>query len=151
MRTGDFTMNSTDDLLFDVPDSPAATHAKSPKLASASSPVTRVAPAIASSPISAVNPRFSSGIVRSGSPVTRVASPAGVVGMMPMPASVMSPDDMLRAYALQRRPTSSGLTTSAISYPTPVAYNGSGMRILYTPGNGDAGNNDNNAYVGMAE
>jgi hypothetical protein len=55
------------------------------------------------------------------------------VGMMPMPASVMSPDEMLRAYA--ERKMTSPPPTSPIPFPTPtVNYNGSGMRTLYSPG-----------------
>jgi len=61
---------------------------------------------------------------------THLKSPVGMMPMQPMPANVMSPDDMLRAYALQRRPT----TGAGISYPAPVAnYNGNGMRTLYSP------------------
>ncbi|KAF9222239.1 hypothetical protein BS17DRAFT_756392 [Gyrodon lividus] len=55
-----------------------------------------------------------------------------VVGMMPMPASVMSPDEMLRAYA--ERKMTSPPPTGPIAFPTPaVSYNGSGMRTLYSP------------------
>ncbi|KIJ19587.1 hypothetical protein PAXINDRAFT_68947 [Paxillus involutus ATCC 200175] len=55
-----------------------------------------------------------------------------VVGMMPMPASVMSPDEMLRAYA--ERKMTSPPPTGPIAFPTPSAsYNGTGMRTLYSP------------------
>jgi len=63
-------------------------------------------------------------------------SPVGMMPMQPMPANVMSPDEMLRAYA-ERRPTTP-ITNSfgaGISYPIPAAnnYNGNGMRTLYSP------------------
>ncbi|KAI0350811.1 hypothetical protein OH77DRAFT_1412417 [Trametes cingulata] len=56
----------------------------------------------------------------------------GVMPMQPMPANVMSPDDMLRAYAERR---AMGAASPGIpSLPSPVAnYNGTGMRVLYTP------------------
>jgi len=49
--------------------------------------------------------------------------------MQPMPANVMSPDDMLRAYAESRRTPSS----PAFPSPTLTNYDGNGMRTLYTP------------------
>ncbi|KAI0668098.1 hypothetical protein C8Q78DRAFT_980400 [Trametes maxima] len=56
----------------------------------------------------------------------------GVMPMQPMPANMMSPDDMLRAYA-ERRAMGAG-TPGVPSLPTPVAkYNGNGMRTLYSP------------------
>jgi hypothetical protein len=61
---------------------------------------------------------------------THPKSPVGMMAMQPMPANVMSPDDMLRAYA-ERRQT---VKSTTISYPAPVAnYGGNGMRILYSP------------------
>lgn len=52
-------------------------------------------------------------------------------GMMPMPDNVMSPDDMLRAYAT-RKITSP--PTSPIAFPArTLSFNGSTMRTLYTP------------------
>lgn len=53
------------------------------------------------------------------SPPPRMMSPVmGTMPMsMPMPASVMSPDEMLRAYA-ERKKTAGG---APISYPMPVA------------------------------
>ncbi|TCD64373.1 hypothetical protein EIP91_004204 [Steccherinum ochraceum] len=71
------------------------------------------------------------------------SAPKSVVGMMPMqpmPANVMSPDDMLRAYAEQRR---TGLASpppmNGVSVPAPVAnYNGNGMRVLYSPTSTDS-------------
>ena len=57
-------------------------------------------------------------------------SPAtGMMPMQPMPANVMSPDDMLRAYAESRR------TPVSPAFPSPVLtnYDGNGMRTLYTP------------------
>ena len=62
---------------------------------------------------------------------SHMKSPVGMMPMQPMPANVMSPDEMLRAYAQQRRPSAG---TSSITYPAPVAnYNGNGMRTLYSP------------------
>lgn len=59
-------------------------------------------------------------------------SPVGMMPMQAMPANVMSPDEMLRAYAQQRGATRDG--PAAPTYPEPVAnYNGGGMRTLYTP------------------
>lgn len=56
----------------------------------------------------------------------------GVMPMQPMPANVMSPDDMLRAYAERRAMGASA--PNAPSVPSPVAnYNGTGMRTLYSP------------------
>jgi hypothetical protein len=53
----------------------------------------------------------------------------GMMPMQPMPANVMSPDDMLRAYAERRR------TAASPAFPSPVLtnYDGNGMRTLYTP------------------
>jgi len=60
-------------------------------------------------------------------------SPVGMMPMQPMPANVMSPDEMLRAYAERRAATGPG-PAPAVSYPAPVAnYNGNGMRTLYSP------------------
>jgi len=62
---------------------------------------------------------------------THAKSPVGMMPMEPVPANVMSPDEMLRAYA-ERRQTLKPV--NAISYPAPVAnYNGNGMRTLYSP------------------
>ncbi|OSC99574.1 hypothetical protein PYCCODRAFT_1372865 [Trametes coccinea BRFM310] len=56
----------------------------------------------------------------------------GVMPMQPMPANVMSPDDMLRAYAERR--AMGGAAPGVPSLPAPVAnYNGTGMRTLYSP------------------
>lgn len=54
---------------------------------------------------------------------------AGMVPMQPMPANVMSPDDMLRAYAESRR------IPASPAFPSPALtnYDGNGMRTLYTP------------------
>jgi hypothetical protein len=63
-------------------------------------------------------------------------SPLGMMPMQPMPANVMSPDDMLRAYA-ERRPTTPATNSfnPGITYPSPTAnnFNGNGMRTLYSP------------------
>lgn len=57
------------------------------------------------------------------------SSTSGMMPMQPMPANVMSPDDMLRAYAESRR------TPVSPAFPSPVLtnYDGNGMRTLYTP------------------
>ncbi|KAI0824357.1 hypothetical protein BC628DRAFT_1322877 [Trametes gibbosa] len=56
----------------------------------------------------------------------------GVMPMQPMPANVMSPDEMLRAYAERR---AMGATSPSVpSFPISNAnYNGNGMRTLYSP------------------
>ena len=57
----------------------------------------------------------------------------GIMPMQPMPASVMSPDEMLRAYA-ERRAVASPPPIGSPTLPAPVVnYNGSGMRALYSP------------------
>ncbi|KZT30007.1 hypothetical protein NEOLEDRAFT_1083690 [Neolentinus lepideus HHB14362 ss-1] len=62
----------------------------------------------------------------------------GVMPMQPMPANVMSPDDMLRAYAESRKAAagtpslSMSPVVSVPAFPTP-SYNGNGMRTLYSP------------------
>lgn len=62
-------------------------------------------------------------------------SVVGLMPMQPMPASVMSPDEMLRAYA-ESRALSSPPPMGGPSFPAPVAnYNGNGMRTLYSPTN----------------
>ena len=61
------------------------------------------------------------------------ASVVGLMPMQPMPASVMSPDEMLRAYA-ESRALSSPPPMGGPSMPAPVVnYNGNGMRTLYSP------------------
>lgn len=63
-------------------------------------------------------------------PAALPKSPAtGMMPMQPMPANVMSPDDMLRAYAESRR------TPASPAFPSPVLtnYDGNGMRTLFTP------------------
>ncbi|KAH7925789.1 hypothetical protein BV22DRAFT_1128740 [Leucogyrophana mollusca] len=63
-------------------------------------------------------------------PVHHAAS--SPIGMIPMHASVMSPDEMLRAYA--ERKVTSPPPTGAVAFPAPAAtYNGNGMRTLYSP------------------
>jgi len=69
-------------------------------------------------------------------PTPTLAKPVstGVMPMQPMPANVMSPDEMLRAYAESRRnagaPTNGGPTFPS---PTVSSYDGNGMRTLYSP------------------
>lgn len=65
----------------------------------------------------------------------------GVMPMQPMPANVMSPDEMLRAYAERRNfggaAPSSMMTGPAVPAPA-MNYNGNGMRTLYAPTTPDA-------------
>lgn len=57
----------------------------------------------------------------------------GIMPMQPMPASVMSPDEMLRAYA-ERRAVASPPPMGSPTLPAPVVnYNSNGMRTLYSP------------------
>jgi len=58
-----------------------------------------------------------------------LSSSSGMMPMQPMPANVMSPDDMLRAYAESRR------TPVSPAFPSPALtnYDGNGMRTLYSP------------------
>jgi hypothetical protein len=81
-----------------------------------------------------------------------------------MPASVMSPDDMLRAYAERKAASASkgfggGISTAQISYPVPAANTSTssgsgGMRTLFnasgvvSPTN--TGNGGYDAYGGGA-
>ena len=55
---------------------------------------------------------------------------AGQMSMQPMPANVMSPDEMLRAYAERRAMTS---PTPTVTTPVTAHYNGNAMRTLYSP------------------
>ena len=66
-------------------------------------------------------------------PTAQVSTPKSpIMNMQPMPANVMSPDEMLRAYATRRITSPPG--TPAPAFPTPAAnYNGNGMRTLYSP------------------
>lgn len=65
-------------------------------------------------------------------PVPAHPAPESGLSMMPMPASIMSPDDMLRAYA--ERKMKSPPPTGSLAFPVPaVSYNGNGMRTLYNP------------------
>lgn len=65
---------------------------------------------------------------------TPKASIVGIMPMQPMPANVMSPDEMLRAYAERRGVASPPPTPGAPAMPAPVVnYNGNGMRTLYSP------------------
>ncbi|KAG6332716.1 hypothetical protein ID866_6370 [Astraeus odoratus] len=65
-------------------------------------------------------------------PVPAHGGPTSPIGMMPLPASVMSPDDMLRAYAERRM--ASPPPSGPVAFPAPTAsYNAHGMRTLYSP------------------
>ena len=66
-------------------------------------------------------------------PTAQVSTPKSpVMNMQPMPANIMSPDELLRAYASRRVTSPPG--TPSPAFPAPAAnYNGNGMRILYSP------------------
>ncbi|KAG1790477.1 hypothetical protein EV424DRAFT_1508866 [Suillus variegatus] len=80
-------------------------------------------------------------------PVPAHPAPESGLSMMPMPASVMSPDEMLRAYAERRM--KSPPPTGSLAFPIPAAsYNGNGMRTLYTPSlSTQEGGEQNNRYT----
>lgn len=64
----------------------------------------------------------------------KTSSIVGMMPMQPMPDSVMSPDEMLRAYASSRAAIASPPPTAGLTIPSPTAnYNSSGMRTLYSP------------------
>lgn len=68
-------------------------------------------------------------------PTPTVAKSTSVGAMQPMPANMMSPDEMLRAYAESRRNTGAPVSSGGPAFPSPVAasYDGNGMRTLYSP------------------
>jgi hypothetical protein len=68
-------------------------------------------------------------------PTPTVAKPPiGAMPMQPMPASVMSPDAMLRAYAESRRNIGTPTNNGFPAFPMPAAsYDGNGMRTLFSP------------------
>lgn len=66
--------------------------------------------------------------------IPKTSSIVGMMPMQPMHESVMSPDDMLRAYAESRAAVASPPPMGGLAKPSPVAnYNSSGMRTLYSP------------------
>jgi hypothetical protein len=66
-------------------------------------------------------------------PIVPKSSIVGIMPMQPMPANVMSPDEMLRAYAESRRAMGPpGSSSPAFPSPT-LSYDGNGMRTLYSP------------------
>ncbi|KAJ2915057.1 hypothetical protein MD484_g5326, partial [Candolleomyces efflorescens] len=124
MRTGHTGPNNStsgDDLLFSAPTAPAATYPGSTSPAPSYTTTAQYAQyptaqyATATTPVSPTNTGMSS-------PVMGTIPMAGLA----MPASVMSPDDMLRAYAERKKsmsaaPSSPIVGTSSIAYPMPVA------------------------------
>jgi len=58
-----------------------------------------------------------------------------MMDVQPMPAHVMSPDELLRAYATRKVTASaSSPSASSLAYPASVAtYNSNGMKVLYLP------------------
>lgn len=87
-------------------------------------------------------------------PVPAHPAPEPVMSMMPMPDSVMSPDEMLRAYA--ERKMKSPPPTGSLTFPVPAAsYGSNGMRTLYTPSSqeeqtADAGAEEGGTSFGTA-
>ena len=85
----------------------------------------------------------------------------GIMPMQPMPANVMSPDEMLRAYAESRRATGAP-SNGGPAFPSPtLSYDGNGMRTLYSPPasapvgannrmSAMSGYDDEDAYMGTA-
>ncbi|KAI6014360.1 hypothetical protein EDC04DRAFT_2609009 [Pisolithus marmoratus] len=64
-------------------------------------------------------------------PTPAHAAPTSPIGMTPMSPSVMSPDEMLRAYAERKMASPPG---SPVAFPVPIAsYNSRGRRTLYSP------------------
>ncbi|KAG1769059.1 hypothetical protein EV702DRAFT_979112 [Suillus placidus] len=80
-------------------------------------------------------------------PVPAHPAPESGLPMMPMPANVMSPDEMLRAYA--ERKMKSPPPSGTLAFPVPAAsYGGNGMRTLYTPSlSTQEGGEQNNRYT----
>ncbi|KIK12502.1 hypothetical protein PISMIDRAFT_18706 [Pisolithus microcarpus 441] len=64
-------------------------------------------------------------------PTPAHAAPTSPIGMIPMSASVMSPDDMLRTYAGRKMMSPPG-SPVAFSIPT-ASYDSQGWRTLYSP------------------
>ncbi|GJE90634.1 hypothetical protein PsYK624_067780 [Phanerochaete sordida] len=81
------------------------------------------------------NPPMSMPVPMLATPEPALQSPIlNAMPMQPMPASVMSPDEMLRAYAEQRRAVASPPPMGAPAMPAPALnFNGGGMRTLYSP------------------
>lgn len=84
-------------------------------------------------------------------PVPAHHAPEPAMGMMPMPASVMSPDEMLRAYAERRMKSP---PPGSLAFPTPTAsFSSNGMRTLYTPSSQEDDTtyiDEGDAYIGTA-
>ncbi|KAI6096787.1 hypothetical protein EDD16DRAFT_1749640 [Pisolithus croceorrhizus] len=63
-------------------------------------------------------------------PTPAHAAPTSPIGMIPVSASVMSPDDMLRAYAGRKMTSPPG---SPVAFPVPIpSYDSRGRRTLYS-------------------
>ena len=78
---------------------------------------------------------------------THERSPVGMMPMQPMPANVLSPDDMLRAYAARSPAVSNG---PSLARPPAANYNGNGARTLYTsPGSVTGGPKGENVMGGV--
>jgi len=91
-------------------------------------------PKLLFSPRSAMFPTVPSPTHSPGGPQSASAM-STFMPMQPMPANVMSPDDMLRAYA-ERRAAGGASVAGSPTVPSP-AYTGAGsqggMRTLYSP------------------
>ncbi|OAX33302.1 hypothetical protein K503DRAFT_748909 [Rhizopogon vinicolor AM-OR11-026] len=83
-------------------------------------------------------------------PVPAHAAPEPVMSMMPMPDSVMSPDEMLRAYAERKMKSP---PPGSLTFPVPAAsYSSNGMRTLYTPSSQEEHTypEEGGSYIGTA-
>ncbi|KAF8881679.1 hypothetical protein CPB84DRAFT_1851485 [Gymnopilus junonius] len=127
MRTG----TDADDLLFPAPPSPAMPISPPPSYPKPMSHNTSYSHSTS----------YSTSRTTTPTPMSPVMA---AMPMQPMPASVMSPDEMLRAYAERKKSVAlSGAGGKAsISYPMPVASTAvpigtsSGMRVLYNANTG---------------
>ncbi|KAF9553430.1 hypothetical protein CPC08DRAFT_767542 [Agrocybe pediades] len=136
MRTGGDDKQGQDDFLFPTPVSPPPAYAK---------PATSISTAFASQQ---QQPAAMNSPVMSSMP------------MQPMPASVMSPDEMLRAYAERKKLMANNgsisypapaATTGSRGTPTPPPVNSNGMRVLYNANTGTVSPNHtgNNGSVSV--
>ncbi|PPQ97829.1 hypothetical protein CVT26_012930 [Gymnopilus dilepis] len=151
MRTGG---SDSDDLLFPAPPSPAPLPPMpvSPPPASYPKPLTHAQSFSVSQSQSQSYSQPTSGTT-TPAPMSPVM---GTMPMQPMPASVMSPDEMLRAYAERKKSMAMiGGKMASISYPVPVASTampmggaGNGMRVLYDANTGTVSPNHTGSGAG---
>ena len=82
------------------------------------------------SPVDAESPALPAVPAATYQAEAKTSSIVGMMPMQPMPDSVMSPDEMLRAYAERRAMAS---PPPIVAAPAAVHYDGNGMRTLYSP------------------